>query len=614
MANTTDRTNATNARKPFSLNVPAGNFAGPVRHWLTSGVEKLFGLEKLNRLYADLPSSLDSVAFLDAALESLQIRVAINELEIAHIPKTGPLIIVANHPFGAVEGIILARMMLRIRPDTKVLANYLLKRIPEISDLFIAVDPFGGSEATRRNIGPVRAAQRWLESGGALIVFPAGEVSSLILQSRIVTDPKWQPLVGRLALSTGAKVVPCFFHGRNSAGFHIAGLIQSRLRTVLIPREFLNKAEGTICVSLGAALDADRLKGFECPQRLTDFFRFKTYVLQSNPSVQSVSENAPAFEQVIAVAEPEPDAWIRDEIAALGPQAYVLEEGNFTIYCARAADIPRTLSEIGRLREVTFRATGEGTGNSRDLDAFDAYYLHLFLWDKLQQRIVGAYRMAPTDEVIPRFGTRGLYSHTLFNYPRRFLEELGPAIELGRSFVRAEYQRSYTPLLALWKGIFAWLLRNPHYKTFFGPVSISAAYHVVSRQLLVRYLLARHGDERLRSHVKPRRSFGLNNKALMRDAIPEYSANDIEELSSLLAEMEIDGKGVPVLIRQYLKLGGRILGFNVDERFNDCLDGLIVVDATKIDRKMLQRYMGREGAERYLALHQTTTDDWRNVS
>jgi len=306
-----------------------------------------------------------------------------------------------------------------------------------------------------------------------------------------------------------------------------------------------------------------------------------------------------------------PPSLLRAEVEALPPEQRLLESGEYVVQYARAPQIPWCLQEIGRLRELTFRAAGEGTGKPSDIDLFDSYYLHLFLWDKEAHAIVGAYRMGLTDEILARYGKRGLYTQSLFRYGPRFLQTLNPAIEFGRSFVRAEYQRGFSPLLLLWRGIGQFILRLPRYAVLFGPVSISNSYAPVSRQLMVDYLRANNGEATLARHVRPRRPFRVQ-RSKIRKEVQIAELKDIEHLSRVIARIEHDNKGVPILLKQYLKLGGRLLGFNADDQFSDALDGLVVVDLRASEPRVLARYMGEEGAAAFFACH--GTDFLRQVS
>jgi len=285
------------------------------------------------------------------------------------------------------------------------------------------------------------------------------------------------------------------------------------------------------------------------------------------------------------------------EVAALEARERLIDCNGLQVYCARADRIPSVLEEIGRLRELTFRAAGEGTGKPCDLDEFDAHYLHLFLWDAAAARLAGAYRLGLVDEIVPSRGKQGLYTHSLFSYPTRLLTALGPAIELGRSFVRMEYQRDFAPLFLLWRGIARFVGRSPKYAVLFGAVSISAAYSAASRRLMVEYLSAHCAEQRFASQVRPRSPYGEGPPS--EEAVPQ----SLGELARLVAQIEEDRKGVPVLLRQYLRLGGRVLGFTVDSGFGNTLDGLIMVDLRQIEPAVLARYMGKAASAAFRAHH-----------
>jgi hypothetical protein len=253
---------------------------------------------------------------------------------------------------------------------------------------------------------------------------------------------------------------------------------------------------------------------------------------------------------------------LKAEIDGLPSSQCLVDGGGFRVYCARAGQIRWGLQEIGRLRELTFRAVGEGTGRCSDVDSFDAYYRHLFVWDARANAIAGAYRLGLVDEILRCRGTRGLYTHSLFEYSPRLLDALNPAIELGRSFVRAEYQRGYAPLLLLWRGIARVVERAPRYAVLFGPVSISGRYAPASRRLMVEYLSGHRADPGLASQVRPRQPF-RDGTPRSRSGARGPAPRTIDELSRQIAGIEPDGKGIPVLLRQYLRLGGRLLGFGV---------------------------------------------------
>jgi putative hemolysin len=313
--------------------------------------------------------------------------------------------------------------------------------------------------------------------------------------------------------------------------------------------------------------------------------------------------SAPAG-RAAALIDAVPRTTLKAEIDALPSSQRLVDSGRFHVYCARAGQIPWALQEIGRLRELTFRAVGEGTGKCADIDLFDAYYLHLFVWDARADAIAGAYRLGLVDEILARHGKRGLYTHSLFEYRTRILDSLNPAIELGRSFVRAEYQRSFAPLLLLWRGIARFVESAPWYAVLFGPVSISGNYAPVSRRLMVEYLSAYSTETRLAGEVRPRRPYRDRTRTPAPDAMVT-GPKSIDELSRLIAQIEHDHKGVPVLLKQYLRLGGRLLGFNIDREFANALDGLLMVDLRRTEPTVLARYMGEAGAAAFRAYHAT---------
>ncbi|MFN7983565.1 MAG: GNAT family N-acyltransferase [Vicinamibacterales bacterium] len=302
-----------------------------------------------------------------------------------------------------------------------------------------------------------------------------------------------------------------------------------------------------------------------------------------------------ASRQPVVLSSADAVAW---DIAKLPTSACLVASGEFQVFVATARQIPAALAEIGRLRECTYRAIGEGTGRTLDLDTFDEDYLHLFLWDRARRVIVGAYRIGQTDRVTAERGVEGLYTRTLFRYDERLIARLSPALELGRAFVRAEYQKDFSPLLLLWKGIGQFVVQHPRYRVLFGPVSISARYSDSSHNLLMAFLEQNHRDHDLAELVR------AVNPAQPRSAASTTVPKKLEETNALVAQSEADGKGVPVLLRQYLKLNARLLGFNVDPDFGDALDALMMVDLTNVAPGILHRYLGRTGADAFLAHHQ----------
>jgi putative hemolysin len=402
-------------------------------------------------------------------------------------------------------------------------------------------------------------------------------------------------------------VFPIYFEGRNSNLFQAAGLIHPLLRTVLLPRELLKKRSSSIKIRIGGPIPHRRLKGFEEIGDLRDYLRFRTYLLALSfreekkliPLPLRLDNRLRRMEKVKPQQDPHA---LEREVETLPREQKLIESNEYEVYFAASDQAPRVLQEIGRLREETFRMAGEGTGKAVDLDRFDNIYTHLFVWNRERNEVVGGYRLGATDEILARHGKKGLYTHTLFKYQDRFLEETGPALEMGRTFVRKEYQRSYSPLLLLWKGIGRYVVAHPWYRILFGAVSISNDYHSYSRRLLVAFLKMNRSLPDLGKMVTPRSPFRKKQvKGL--HWVHEDGDEGLDELSAWISGIEEDGKGVPILLKQYLKLGGKVLSFNVDRKFRNALDGLILVDLALTDHKILKRYMGEEGFNAFMRYH-----------
>jgi len=587
-------------------------FQDPVRQRLMGFVggalERVLLFDQLNAVYHQTLHAQDSRHFHEKLLETLQIRYEVSQEDVARIPPSGPVVVTSNHPFGAIEGIILASILRSVRCDVKLMANFLLESIPELRDLFIPVDPFAHRSSATTNVRALRETLRWLKSGGMLGVFPAGEVSHIDLQSRRVTDPEWSGSIARIIQATGASALPVYFDGANGFAFQVLGLVHPSLRTAMLPHEFLNKRDSTLKVRIGRPVPFKKLLAYETDLEMTTYLRHRTYALgvagaAERESVKLVFPLKIRKTTQEPIAPPAPAELISMEIESL-PSSQCLQSGSeLAVFHARAGQIPWTLQEIGRLREIAFRAEAEGSGKARDLDEFDSAYIHIFLWNPKAHEIVGAYRLGPTDEILPASGLHGLYTSTLFNLDADFPRRVDPALEMGRSFIRPEYQRAFGALLLLWMGIGKFILKNPRYRMLFGAVSISSRYRPLSRQLMVSYLRSHHYLQSLAGLVKARNPFRpKGGQAFERQTI-ELIGDDADELSTIISDMESDGAGIPVLLRHYLKLGGRFLGFNVDPNFSNVVDGLILVDLTQVDMKILERFMGKNEAAGYVASH-----------
>jgi putative hemolysin len=593
----------------FSLPLKnADHKAAKILSLLARPLSHLLGLSQCQEIYDRVGELTDPQRFMHEILAVMNIRPNVVAQGANRIPPKGPAVVVANHPFGGIEGIILADLLLSVRSDVKIMANFLLNRIPQLKEVTVPVDPFQRSDSTRINLAPMRAAMRWVKDGGLLLIFPAGEVSRFNLSRFEISDKTWNAAVGRIVRSARACVVPIFFMGHNGALFHAAGFIHPRLQTALLARELVNKRAKSIAVKIGAPIAFRWLRRFSDDEKLVAYLRWRTYLLgyQSRRSLRLTPVTALAGRQKIRpVANPQPAVACRREIEQLPCRQRLVQSGAFSVWQARSDQIPHVLLEIGRLREVSFRQAAEGTGKPIDLDRFDAHYLHSFIWNQETEDIVGAYRIGQTDVILNQYGRAGLYTTTLFRSHREFFKQLGPALELGRSFVRPEYQKSFAPLLLLWRGIGTFISRHLRYRKLFGPVSISRDYSDLSRRLIATTLLKHCQARDLALMVRPKKPAGVKPIRIVgcRNSEDPEHLPDFKEVCAIIADIEFQLKEVPVLLRHYLNLGGQLLAFNTDRNFSHVMDGLIVVDLLQADRKTLDRYLGEEGARAFISYH-----------
>ena len=574
------------------------NFAYPFLNAALKIIDRAFLLDRLNEEYASALLNSSPACFEDKILARMGVKININDLDIEKIPANGPLVIVSNHPFGAIEGIILSSIIRKRRPDYKIIANYLLGRIPELNDRFLLVNPFDVKNAVSSNVSPMKSAIKILKNGGAIAAFPSGEVSSFNLKTQKISDPEWNDNIARIAKITGAQVVTVFFNGSNSPLFQAAGVLHPTLRTALLPKEFMNKKDSVIDVRIGAPISAKKVATFPDPKELTAYLRFKTYLLGREFEIKKIQEKKNVVNYQAKIANSPLTTDLIKEIEIL-EDAKLVSAGDYSVYCVKARQAPYLMRELGIAREETFRAVGEGTGLSMDLDEFDDYYYHLLLWNAKDNKLAGAYRIGQSDEIVLMKGVSGLYTSTLFKYSEKMFDKIKPALELGRSFVRKEYQRSFAPLFMLWKAIGEFIGNNPKYTKLFGPVSVSKEYSHLSQKMLLEYLSINKLDVELNKLVKPRNPAKFKKTKFDISGTSIANHKDFDRISSIISEIESDGKSAPTLLKQYLKIGGKIMSFNRDPLFSDVLDALIIVDLTKSSKDVLEKYFSQSALNNF---------------
>lgn len=557
-------------------------FAGPrapVAKPLVRALERLSRLDAVNAFLRD-HVHLTGFAFVDAALARLDCRWLVDHVERERIPEEGTVVIAANHPMGAIDALALLAFVGSIRRDVRILANdFLLEFFPGLGELLLPLRILGGRPAPES----LAAVDEALAAGMAVIVFPAGEVSRLSPAG--VADTRWRRGFLRFAARAGADVVPVHLGGRNSALFYGLSALYKPLGTALLPREMFARAGSRIEIRVGHAIAARALLE-ECQglDRALAVVRKSLYAIGKGrvaraPAVAPLAHATCVRRQL-------------EEIGAL--EALGETPDGKRILCGRLAPDSALLEEIGRLRELTFRAVGEGTGRRRDVDRFDAWYQHILLWDSAACEIVGAYRLVRVADVLAERGLSGLYTASLFDFDRRLMPQLRQAVELGRSFVAPKHWGSRS-LDWLWYGIGAWLGRHPEVRFLFGPVSISAALPEAAREQIVCYYRRHHGsaDGLARSH-RPYEPATVQ---------PEFESLDAEAAFRVLkTNLDRLGARVPTLYKQYTELcepgGARFLAFGTDPDFAGAIDGLIFVDLATLKPKKRMRYLGTDAPAR----------------
>lgn len=555
---------------------------------------KALQLEKVNQLYAN-HADTKGMEFADQILNELQLTYEFNPDELKNIPQHEPFIVVANHPYGGIDGLMLLRILTQARSDFKIMANFILQLIPTLKENFIPVNPFETSSKTGINISGIKKCLQALQEGNPIGIFPAGEVSSLKLTNLKISDKQWNPVVGKLILKAQVKVVPVYFSGHNSIAFNLLGLVHPTLRTAKLPSELFNKTKEKIQIRIGKPINIKTINEFNDPNELLRFLRAKTYALESSLEIEHESFISKLKfkkpDEPLPIINETPTQLIEKDLAQLPTKSLLLTHDHFKIYIAGARNIPSVLREISRLREITFREVGEGTNQSCDTDEYDLNYKHLFIWDETHKKIVGAYRIGLGDVLHRRYKKKGFYLNELFKIHKDFNPVLKNSLELGRSFITKEYQRKPYSLMLLWKGVLSFLKLHPNrYKYLIGPVSISNSFTSLSKDLLVDFIKKNHFNETLAVHIKPRKKYKYQHKG-EGAALKDMSKNDIKALDNMIADIELANTKIPILLKKYLKQNAKIIAFNIDPKFNNSLDGFLVMEVSDIPEDTFEMVM-----------------------
>ncbi len=547
----------------------------------------LLRFNQINKLYDNI-SDKTGIESIDGIIKYLNVTLDFDENDLKKLPANGSFITVSNHPYGGIDGILLIKLLSMARSDHKVIANFLLKKVEPISEYFLAVNPFENIPGAASSIGGLKTALDHLNNGGVLSFFPAGEVSTSYT-SKAITDREWLISALRFIKRARVPIVPIYFHGSNSRLFHLLGRIHPAFRTAKLPSELLNKKDKTIKIRIGNPISVKDQDKFSDIHQLGRYLRSKTYCLDSGIEVKRFFnysiKSQPSPEPIV---DPQPADLIINEIAGLRKDYHLFTIKNYSVFCVPSSRIPDTMNELGRLREITFREVGEGTNQSTDIDEFDLYYNQLIIWDNDGQQIVGGYRIGKGHEIYDQFGIKGFYTQSLFKMKKGFEETLKQSLELGRSFIVKDYQRKPLPLFLLWKGILYFLLKNPEYRFLIGPVSISNTYSGISKELIIRYIMANYFDYKRAAFVKPRNRFKVTTDDENLNVALENMTPDLHSLDKFIGDIDQYNSGLPILLKKYLGLNAKIAAFNVDPKFNDCIDGLLVLDIFEVPKATLE--------------------------
>ena len=517
--------------------------------------------------------------FVERALEVLDASYRINPRERENIPVDGPLLIVANHPLGMLDALALLQLVSSVRHDVRILGNDWLASIEPLRRLLLPVDVFGKGAASR-----LRDIYRALDNGEALIVFPAGEVSRMSAGG--VRDGRWSDGFARLALRSRAPVLPIHVAARNSAMFYGLSMLAKPLSTAMLPREAVAPTHQRILFSVGALVGADELeqRSGGSSAQAAKLMRRHVYRVGRHRGL--------IFGGQAPLAHPEPTERVAAELAEHAEKLAELADGKQVLLFKGAAD-SAVLRELGRLRELTFRKVGEGTGARRDLDAYDPHYEHLVLWDPRVLRIVGSYRLGHGGRIIAERGMPGLYSSSLFTYSPALESRLAQGLELGRSFIAPAYWRSRA-LDQLWQGIGLYLQRHSELRYLFGPVSMSVSLPREAREWIAAAHQHYFGAPGLASARQP---FVISPSVLDGVRVALDGLDPGAGLGKLKHHLDALGVSMPVLYRQYVDLvepqGVQFLDFGEDPGFSGCVDGLVMLDLANLKPAKRSRYLGK---------------------
>jgi putative hemolysin len=579
-----------------AINADKYGFLGTFSGWL---LMKALKISTLNKIY-NRNKHLKDVVFLNAILDEFQIKFEIPEEDLKRLPKEGAYITVSNHPLGGIDGILLLKLMLEREPNFKIIANFLLHRIEPMKPYIMPVNPFENHKDAKSSVIGIKETLRHLSDGKPLGMFPAGEVSTY-KDGQLMVDKPWEEGAIKVIRKAQVPVVPIYFHAKNSKMFYFLSKINDTLRTAKLPSELLTQKDRVIKVRIGKPISVAEQNEHDTIESYSEFLRRKTYMLANAFETEPKSLTAPSLKLPKSpkqIAKPANHEQILKEVAELrNGDCRLLQSKNYEVFFVKADKIPNVLHEIGRLREITFREVGEGTNESLDLDKYDNYYYHMFLWDEDAQLIAGAYRMGLGADIFANHGINGFYLQELFRFEPELHDMMSKSIEMGRAFIVKEYQQKPMPLFLLWKGIVHTTLHYPEHKFLIGGVSISNQFSEFSKSLMIEFMKSNYYDPYVAQYVHPKKEYKVQLKDADKDFIFNETEADLNKFDKIIDELEPGSLRLPVLIKKYIKQNARVVAFNVDPLFNNAVDGLMYIRIADIPESTMKPVMEEFQAE-----------------
>ncbi len=579
------------------LHLSQYGFLGTFIGWVVMTATRITAI---NRIY-NRNKNLSGLAFLDAVLKHYNITFEIPEQDLKRLPKSGPYITISNHPLGGIDGLLLLKILSQKRSDFKVMGNFLLHRIAPLAPYIMPVNPFEHHKDAKSSVTGLKQALLHLRDGHTLGIFPAGEVSTY-KEGKLIVDKAWEAAALKLIRKAEVPVVPIYFHARNSRLFYLLSKIHPVFRTAKLPSELASQGYRPIKVRIGKPISVSTQKAEKDLASLTALLRNKTYFLAKAFERQRLIDKIPKTLKIPKLPKKIADAMstelLESEIEKLREKdCRLLQRKNYEVFLAQQIDIPFILHEIGRQREIAFREVGEGSNNAIDLDEFDAYYHHLFLWDDAKKTIVGAYRMGLGTQIFEQYGIDGFYLQDLFRFEPELYSMMERAIEMGRAYIVKAYQQKPMPLFLLWKGIVHTTLRYPEHKYLIGGVSISNQFSNFSKSLMIEFMKSNYWDPYVAQYIRPKKAFKVKLKDADKEFVFDETQADLNKFDRLIDELEPGSLRLPVLIKKYIKQNAKVVAFNVDPLFNNAVDGLMYIKISDLPESTVKPVMEEFEAE-----------------